>query len=304
MSFGLHEILKTTAANIHTTEEWSIIFSILEYVGAGKIPVILLNGPPPLSTSMSTPAASQNKLPSIKLAGDVLFPPGQLHHSLSQDPILVSGAMPGKKPAGGYWSSSDDRGYTSDSELEVAKSSVSEIRTGSPQNVSPAQSWILLTTQEEGQGNSSDANSVSKTNIADGQQPTGPQKQPMERQLFFPDPKALMKSCETLSFLVRDAAHITPDNFTLCVTTIRSYVEASTYKVIGGKNAGMQAASKKRGRTKHRGHSHDQLMPKSKSFSGAQHGNSAYDADYESDSEMDKSAASQQVCVQVMYFVT
>lgn len=57
-----------------------------------------------------------------------------------------------------------------------------------------------------------------------------PQHGTIERQQFYPDPKSLVKSCETLSFLVRDAAHITPDNFTLCVGTIRSFVEASTMK--------------------------------------------------------------------------
>lgn len=31
---------------------------------------------------------------------------------------------------------------------------------------------------------------------------------------------------ETLAFLVRDAAHITPDNFDSCVECLRSYTEA------------------------------------------------------------------------------
>jgi len=41
------------------------------------------------------------------------------------------------------------------------------------------------------------------------------------------DTKSLIKCVETLSFIVRDAAHVTPDNFELCVKAIRAFVEAS-----------------------------------------------------------------------------
>lgn len=41
------------------------------------------------------------------------------------------------------------------------------------------------------------------------------------------DMRCMVKSCETLAFLVRDAAHVTPDNFELCVRCIRVFVEAS-----------------------------------------------------------------------------
>ena len=48
------------------------------------------------------------------------------------------------------------------------------------------------------------------------------------------DSKALLKSSETLSFLVRDAAHVTPLNFESCVHAIRAFAEAS---LNGGKLA-------------------------------------------------------------------
>lgn len=41
------------------------------------------------------------------------------------------------------------------------------------------------------------------------------------------DTKSLIKCVETLSFIIRDAAHVTPDNFELCVRAIRVFVEAS-----------------------------------------------------------------------------
>lgn len=35
IAFGMYELLKMCAANIHTSDDWTLIFSILEYVGAG-----------------------------------------------------------------------------------------------------------------------------------------------------------------------------------------------------------------------------------------------------------------------------
>lgn len=49
----------------------------------------------------------------------------------------------------------------------------------------------------------------------------------LNEELYYCDSKSLLKSSETLSFLVRDAAHITPLNFESCVHAIRSFVETS-----------------------------------------------------------------------------
>lgn len=35
IAFGMYELLKMCAANIHTGDDWTLIFSILEYIGAG-----------------------------------------------------------------------------------------------------------------------------------------------------------------------------------------------------------------------------------------------------------------------------
>jgi len=144
MSFGLHEILKTTAANIHTAEEWTIIFTLLEYVGAGKVPAALTNSVTHPQQQQQQPFQSLSMNPMEK--NSLLnYTNGQsqslgypaLQHSLSQDPIpQLGGSSSG--PVG--YSSGSDRGYTSDSELEI-RSSNENIRNS---NVSPAQSWILV----------------------------------------------------------------------------------------------------------------------------------------------------------------
>lgn len=48
-----------------------------------------------------------------------------------------------------------------------------------------------------------------------------------ERDLGSHDSFSLVKCCESLAFLVRDVAHITPYNFENCVHCIRTFVEAS-----------------------------------------------------------------------------
>ena len=40
VSYGLHELLRNNAANIHTKEDWNVIFTLLEVVGAGASPDI------------------------------------------------------------------------------------------------------------------------------------------------------------------------------------------------------------------------------------------------------------------------
>lgn len=41
VAFGLHDLLKTNAANIHSSQDWYTLFTLLEVVGAG-------NDPPPI----------------------------------------------------------------------------------------------------------------------------------------------------------------------------------------------------------------------------------------------------------------
>ena len=41
------------------------------------------------------------------------------------------------------------------------------------------------------------------------------------------DSLAFLKSCESMAFLIRDVAHITPHNFSRCVQALRTFVEAS-----------------------------------------------------------------------------
>ncbi|XP_076275076.1 sec7 domain-containing protein garz isoform X2 [Rhynchophorus ferrugineus] len=180
ISFGLYELLKTSAQNIHTSTDWTIIFTLLECVGAGAQP------PKPIADD----------------GAHHIDPEGE-NQINSDDESVIS-----------------DRGYTSDTEL--AKSPKNTERAPSPFIVpnSPigtpnAGGWILV-------GNEGEIQPVVGRTVPPTQYGIA-----LERSLGPYNPISLIKCCESLAFLVRDVAHITPYNFDICVHCIRTFVEAS-----------------------------------------------------------------------------
>nr|CAD7196617.1 unnamed protein product [Timema douglasi] len=188
IAYGLYELLKTSAANIHSQEDWAIIFTLLACVGAGA--------PPPRLVSET--AGEQ----AAKSDGDL---PRDVDSGLG-----------------------NERGYTSDSELskvttkhnrqqQGADSTLSSRPTSPELSPNSGGGWIL----------------VGKEGDIQPLQVQGPRTVnqytivPLERELLPHDPFALLKCCESLAFLVRDVAHITPYNFENCVHCIRTFVEAT-----------------------------------------------------------------------------
>ncbi|XP_062374882.1 Golgi-specific brefeldin A-resistance guanine nucleotide exchange factor 1 isoform X2 [Sardina pilchardus] len=188
VAYGLHELLKTNAANIHSTDDWYTLFSLLECIGAGVKP----------------PAALQMS------AGNTD------HDTGAQSDSEVSSHHPSEV--------SVDRGYTSDSELyneQHAKSRMPRSTT----DVDVATSGWLVVGKED----------VDSSKVCVGVGGSRPLLSPLVNQysltlgqdMGLHDTKSLIKCTESLSFIVRDAAHVTPENFELCVKTIRVFVEAS-----------------------------------------------------------------------------
>lgn len=137
ISYGLFELLKTGAANIHTTDDWQIVFNLLECAGAGAVT-------PKHSTSAAEDAPSS------------------------------------------------------------IRSSVLD-----PRPISPVPEWVL----------------VSPTGT-EAPLPVAADTIVLDRDMQPHDRVAFVKCCESLTFLVRDVAHVTPFNFELCVRCIRTFAEA------------------------------------------------------------------------------
>lgn len=186
VAYGLHELLKTNAANIHSGDDWYTLFTLLECIGSGVKP------PPALQVTAradnDTGAQSDSEI------------------SLSYHPSDVS----------------LDRGYTSDSEVYADHSKQGKMHRSVTDMDVVNSGWLVVGKDDidspkpmaglSRQGPSPLVNQYSLTVGLD----LGPH-----------DTKSLMKCVESLSFIVRDAAHVTPENFELCVKTIRIFVEAS-----------------------------------------------------------------------------
>ncbi|XP_069466354.1 Golgi-specific brefeldin A-resistance guanine nucleotide exchange factor 1 [Ambystoma mexicanum] len=184
VAFGLHELLKTNAANIHTSDDWYTLFSLLECIGAGVKP------PPALQAARAdndAGAQSDSELSSYHTS-DV----------------------------------SVDRGYTSDSEVYTDHSKQSKMHRSVTDVDIMNSGWLVVGKEDI---------DISKHSILLTRSSASPQVNQYSLTIGLDlgphDTKSLMKSMESLSFIVRDAAHVTPENFELCVKTIRVFVEAS-----------------------------------------------------------------------------
>lgn len=186
VAYASHELLRTNAANIHSSEDWSIIFSLMECVGAGAKPPRVVSGIN--SEFVDTGAQSDSELSTGRHI---------------QDSGLGS-----------------DRGYTSDSELYDSQAG-SPRHQRVPENVN--KDGDIETVQVR-------PLPVNQFNIV------------LQQELTSHDSHAFLKCCESLAFLVRDAAHITPENFESCVHCIRTFVEAS---VNGGHSADKKISKSK-----------------------------------------------------------
>lgn len=149
IAYGLFELLKTGAANIHSSEDWKVVFALLECAGAGALQP---------KQQQSNPGSNNN--------------PGN---------------------------SSPEESSASN-----ARTSVLDQRP-----VSPIPEWVL----------------VSPTGT-EAPLPVAADTIILDRDLQPHDPVALAKCCESLVFLVRDVAHVTPFNFELCIRCVRTFGEA------------------------------------------------------------------------------
>ncbi|NWY56676.1 GBF1 factor, partial [Chionis minor] len=186
VAYGLHELLKTNAANIHSGDDWYTLFTLLECIGSGVKPPAALQVT--ARADNDTGAQSDSEVSSSCHPSDVSL----------------------------------DRGYTSDSEVYTDHGKPGKMHR-SVTDVDVMNSGWLVVGKDD----------IDTSRSTAGLSRLGPS--PLVNQYSLTvgldlgphDTKSLMKCVESLSFIVRDAAHVTPENFELCVKTIRIFVEAS-----------------------------------------------------------------------------
>ncbi|XP_028983448.1 Golgi-specific brefeldin A-resistance guanine nucleotide exchange factor 1 isoform X2 [Betta splendens] len=185
VAYGLHELLKTNAANIHCTDDWYTLFSLLECVGAGVKP----------------PASFQ----VISVTAD--------NDTGAQSDSELSSHHPSEVTL--------DRGYTSDSEV-YTEHKIRIPRSTTEVDVASS-GWLVVGKDDLEISKVPPVSSKAQLNHPLVNQ----YSLTLGQDLGQHDTKSLIKCVETLSFIIRDAAHVTPDNFELCVRAIRIFVEAS-----------------------------------------------------------------------------
>ncbi|KAI5108102.1 Golgi-specific brefeldin A-resistance guanine nucleotide exchange factor 1 isoform X1, partial [Silurus meridionalis] len=182
IAYGLHELLKTNAANIHCTDDWYTLFTLLECIGAGVKP------PAALQVTSSSPDSDTGAQSDSEVS------------SYHQSEVTL------------------DRGYTSDSEVYTEHSKPRMLRSSTEVEVG----WLVV---------GKDDLDSSKALLAPDSKIQAPlinqYSLTLGQDMGLHDTKSLIKCVESLSFIVRDAAHVTPENFELCVKAIRVFVEAS-----------------------------------------------------------------------------
>lgn len=151
-----------------------------------------------------------------------------------EESLTLTQAYLGARSEGALSSGEDDsssaiaqaRGYISDSEITTRLHSNVSISTA---KAAPQENWIIVNNKD------SDVTVTSR--------PTSP-----VHSLVYPcklmrhSTFALVKCWDSLAFIVRNVAHITPYNFESCVKCIRTFVEAS----MNGGNLNVNASSNAR----------------------------------------------------------
>ncbi|PIK45930.1 putative golgi-specific brefeldin A-resistance guanine nucleotide exchange factor 1 isoform X2 [Apostichopus japonicus] len=229
---GLYELLRTNAANIHTSEDWCTLFTLLECVGAGTHPPAMIrvdlqepkeDHEHPLDSGLVLGLwllLLVNKIPvfwvlfHIERQSCLCTVTASVVYDVPASQTLngpLLGQSDSELSIDSQESKETDHGYTSDSELYKNRHAHSGNESDASTN---SGSWLVV-------------NKDGKSAIPENQFEIA-----LSSKITFHDSKALKKCCESLAFLVRDAAHVTPSNFEACIHAIRTFVEAT---VNGGK---------------------------------------------------------------------
>ncbi|PAA90976.1 hypothetical protein BOX15_Mlig021028g3, partial [Macrostomum lignano] len=244
--YGLHDLINTHAQSVHSEADWRILFALLEVCGAGALPSLVYRAE--VASSLPEgfgPAVQQQQ---IGVEADLA----------SSDGRASPASTNADRPSG--------RGYTSDSELYDANKRVgSGGGSGGDRDVrmDPSTgSWVLVdrdmsASAQDVSGPASSAGSSAGATAAaaaatvaagtggyDGQRsdssplvhqvmqncpPVNQYSIALQEDLRHHDTKALVRACETLSFVIRDSAHVTPANFESCIHALRVFIEASLH---------------------------------------------------------------------------
>ncbi|KRX76016.1 Golgi-specific brefeldin A-resistance guanine nucleotide exchange factor 1 [Trichinella sp. T6] len=195
LAYGLHQLLRANAAYVRLARHWDQLFALLELVGAGAF------------------------VGQLDSTGDVRDQSFDQHR---HEAFNTVGEQPKQQQ---QQQQQYDRGYTSDSELYTAAATTGSRKlpvgsVGDLHSRAGSGEWTFVDKQQQQQ----------QQQLDNG--PTTPSKQLLSTRLLLRsglrrhDPDAYVKCCETLTWLVRDAGHVSVENLQPCIRCVRTFVEA------------------------------------------------------------------------------
>ncbi|GMT18525.1 hypothetical protein PFISCL1PPCAC_9822, partial [Pristionchus fissidentatus] len=205
ISYGLHELLRRNAANVHKKEQWSVIFALLQASGA---------------------ALTSDEVEEAREARESTSGGGERN------------AYSDTERGGSVRTMGGDRGYTSEdpnarhfgSASSLASSTATHDSAISLQKAA-SQEWIHLSHKDAAGATADALRALGGSAAAYARNESLVLRTSIGRH----EPAAYLKVAETLSFLFHDAAHVTPENVDSAVQCLLTMVEA-------GLNGGEKAA--------------------------------------------------------------
>lgn len=200
IAFGLYELIRANAANVHKKEHWAVLFALLEAAGAAVLPDEFM---------------LQVEKNSLKVGGD---------QRNAYSDVEGYSAKGGGHDERAYTSEGEERrrgNYDSASDIESRVDSAGSLVGTQKQ---PAD-WIHLDHKDAAKATEEALNALGANAHKKNFRQYG--SLVLRNGLGRHEPAAFLKVCECLAFLLRDAVHVTPDNFESSLQCLRTMVEAS-----------------------------------------------------------------------------
>uniref|UniRef100_A0A8C4T507 Golgi brefeldin A resistant guanine nucleotide exchange factor 1 n=1 Tax=Erpetoichthys calabaricus TaxID=27687 RepID=A0A8C4T507_ERPCA len=191
IAYGLHELMKTNAVHVHSKDDWYTVFSLLEFIGAGvkpSPPFYVVTGPD-IGTGKSSRLDSGFGNVQASQQVQCLRHPGSAY-------TLSDHMKPGIVL-----------------HQEEPKAHCSSVKSDSG-----SEDFILVEADESkpfalGFKTKSVLDQLSVVTLWSDQR--------------LQEKKSFLKCVESLSLIVQDVVHVTPENFDLCIKTLCIFVNAS-----------------------------------------------------------------------------
>ncbi|CAB3401302.1 unnamed protein product [Caenorhabditis bovis] len=192
IAYGLYELIRTNAANIHKKEHWAVLFELLETSGAAVFP------------DDYVPSATHKMSVDRNAYSDV----EQSSRCAVEDRAYTS---EGEERKRNIYDSTSDLGSRVDSSFSLAR------------NPTGQADWIHLDHKDAAKATEEALRALGATRTQGFDRGSLVLRTGLGRH----EPAAFLRVCECLAFLLRDAIHVTPDNFESSLQCLRTMVEAS-----------------------------------------------------------------------------